>query len=119
MDSISTDWRREISGRIRSVEALEEHIRLDPAEKEDIRRAEEEFAWHITPYYAGLMSPTDPHCPIRRQAVPSAEELEDPLGNMDPLLEEEHNPAPNIIKVYPDRIAWTVSGRKTFTQPKS
>ena len=28
---------------------------------------------------------------------------------MDPLEEEEHNPAPNVIKVYPDRVAWCVS----------
>ena len=28
---------------------------------------------------------------------------------MDPLLEEEHNPAPNVIRVYPDRVAWTVA----------
>jgi lysine 2,3-aminomutase len=51
----------------------------------------------------------DPACPIRAQAVPRAAELTDSSGMMDPLLEEDHNPAPNVIKVYPDRIAWTVS----------
>lgn len=55
------------------------------------------------------MDSSDPNCPIRRQSVPDVLELHDPLGNLDPLLEEEHNPAPNVIKVYPDRVAWTVS----------
>ncbi|MAG13994.1 MAG: lysine 2,3-aminomutase [Spirochaetales bacterium] len=59
-------------------------------------------------YYASLMNKSDSNCPIRRQAVPDKVEL-DAAGTMDPLLEEEHNPAPNIIKVYPDRVAWTVA----------
>jgi lysine 2,3-aminomutase len=31
------------------------------------------------------------------------------VGDLDPLLEEDHEPAPNVIRVYPDRVAWTVS----------
>lgn len=40
----------------------------------------------ITPYYAMLMKPSDPTCPVRKQAVPVSQELlrskhdlEDPL----------------------------------------
>ena len=57
------------------------------------------------------MDRDDPNCPIRKQAVPNIAEAHDPLGVMDPLEEEQHNPAPNVIKVYPDRIAWCVSNR--------
>lgn len=55
------------------------------------------------------MDQNDPACPIRLQAIPSSRELQDSLGLMDPLEEEQHVPAPNVIKVYPDRIAWTIS----------
>ena len=55
------------------------------------------------------MNGDDPNCPLRLQAIPREAELNDAEGMMDPLLEEEHNPAPNVIKVYPDRIAWTVA----------
>ena len=94
---------------IRSVDDLERYIDVTPEERTEIERAQEEFSWRVTPYYASLMDRTDRNCPIRLQAIPAARELEDSAGVMDPLLEEEHNPAPNIIKVYPDRIAWTVS----------
>ena len=33
----------------------------------------------------------------------------DDRGVMDPLEEERHNQAPNVIKVYPERIACTIS----------
>ena len=102
-------WRDQIRGAVRTVEALSPYLDLSEKEKNDIHSAEKEFSWHVTPYYAGLMNRSDPTCPIRRQAVPDAEELTDPEGMMDPLAEEEHNPAPNLIKVYPDRVAWTVS----------
>ena len=101
-------WRHQASGAIRSVEALREYVNLTPQEEQEIRAAEKEFAWRITPYYAGLMDPEDPQCPIRLQAVPKALELAD-RSMMDPLDEEKHNPAPNVIKVYPDRIAWCIS----------
>lgn len=55
------------------------------------------------------MDTDDGDCPIRKQAIPQKLELCDDFGVMDPLEEERHNPAPNVIKVYPDRIAWTIS----------
>ena len=56
------------------------------------------------------MDPTDPRCPIRRQAIPSVEELGDRDGTPDPLGEEEGTVAPNLIRLYPDRVAWCVTG---------
>ena len=101
-------WRKQIADTIRTTEDLKKYIDLTPDEEEGIHQAEEEFRWHTTPYYASLIDKTDPECPIRMRSVPNKVEL-DVAGSMDPLLEEEHNPAPNIIKVYPDRVAWTVA----------
>jgi lysine 2,3-aminomutase len=63
----------------------------------------------ITPYYAALMDPGDPQCPIRRQVVPRSAELEDPAGLADPLDEVAHSPVKNVIRVYQDRIAFCVT----------
>lgn len=103
------DWRRQVQQSIQDVSELKRYIDLGEGEEEEIHRAEKEFQWRVTPYYAQLMDRHDQACPIRMQAVPRAVELEDADGMMDPLDEEKHNPAPNIIKVYPDRIAWCVS----------
>lgn len=105
----TSDWQWQLKNMIRTVGDLEKYIDVSPEERDEISRAEREFSWRVTPYYASLMDKTDRACPIRLQAIPAARELADTAGVMDPLLEEEHNPAPNIIKVYPDRIAWTVS----------
>lgn len=105
----TNDWRGQVRETIRTVDALKQYLPLSPAEEEGIHRAEAEFSWHITPYYASLFNRNDPADPIRRQAVPDAQELNDPHGLIDPLEEEHHNPAPNVIKVYPDRVAWVVS----------
>ena len=105
----SSDWQWQVRNSIRSVEELKEYVNLSHKEEEEIREAEAEFSWQITPYYAQLMDRKDTNCPIRKQSIPNNIELHDPLGTLDPLDEEKHNPAPNVIKVYPDRIAWCVS----------
>ena len=105
------DWLHQVRHSIETIDALKEYIEVSPEEEEGIAAVETEFSWRITPYYARLMSRNDRDCPIRKQAVPHIAELHDPLGVMDPLEEEKHGPAPHVIKVYPDRIAWCVSNR--------
>ena len=103
------DWKYQVRNSVKTIEELKEYVSLSLKEEDGIRAAESEFSWRITPYYASLMDKDDPHCPVRKQAIPSIAELHDPLGVMDPLEEEKNSPAPNVIKVYPDRIAWCVS----------
>jgi lysine 2,3-aminomutase len=55
------------------------------------------------------MDPSDPDCPIRRQVVPRRAELDDAAGLADPLDEVAHSPVKNVIRVYPDRIAFCVN----------
>ena len=105
----TNNWEWQVENIICSVDTLSEYIYLDETEKEGIHRAESEFSWHISPYYAHLMDRENRDCPVRMQAVPQERELYDDTGMMDPLDEEKDNPAPYVIKVYPDRIAWTVS----------
>ena len=55
------------------------------------------------------MDPEDPACPIRRQVVPHIAEAGDVAGLADPLDEVAHSPVKNVIRVYPDRIAFCVN----------
>ncbi len=103
------DWQQQIRESIRTVEQLERFIDLVPEEREGVEQIQGVFNWEISPYYASLMDPDDPNCPLRRQAVPRIEELTDPLGVWDPLKEEDHSPVENLIHVYPDRVAFCVS----------
>ena len=105
------DWNWQVRNSISSVEELEKYIQVDEELAREIEETEDDYRWHLTPYWASLMDEKDPDCPIRKQAIPSARELHDPVGVMDPLDETKHEPAPGIIRVYPDRLAWTVSNR--------
>jgi lysine 2,3-aminomutase len=103
------DWTWQMRHRVRNVDDLSRF--LDPTEDERhaIGALAERFHFVITPYYASLMAPDDPDCPIRRQVVPRMAELDDPAGLADPLDEVAHSPVKNVIRVYPDRIAFCVN----------
>ena len=103
------DWHWQLRHQVRTVEDLEQYINLTDAEREQIAAAGEQFHWAITPYYARLMDPDDPACPLRRQQVPSIQELDDTLGIEDPLMEKSNSPVESVVHVYPDRIAFKVT----------
>nr|WP_277995692.1 MULTISPECIES: glutamate 2,3-aminomutase [Moorella] len=104
------DWRWQLQHRITSVDVLEELVPLTEAEKEAIKRVERTYRWAVSPYYLSLMG-KDAACPIRRQALPSAAELEDNTGVLDPMDEELTSPAPAITRRYPDRLIINVTNQ--------
>jgi len=95
--------------RIRDAEALARWVRPTQDERRAIAELEERFRFVITPYYASLMDPEDPDCPIRRQVVPQSAEARDPSGLADPLEEVAHSPVKNVIRIYSDRVAFCVN----------
>ena len=106
------DWQNpvwQLAHRIRSAEQLAEWIQPTDEEVRAIEDLSAHFRFVITPYYASLMDPLDPECPLRRQVVPKPIELEDAAGLSDPLDEVAHSPVKNVIRVYPDRIAFCVN----------
>src|SRR5690606_33411515 len=60
-----TDWKWQVRNRLRSVEELRQVINLTAEEEEGLRYANRGFPVGINPYYAMLMDPDDPSCPIR------------------------------------------------------
>jgi len=99
-----------MQNRIHSVEALEEWIEPTADEREAIEKTSDVFRWNVTPYYARLMDPKEPSCPIRRQVVPTMDELgPDLVDELDPLDETGHSPVKNLIHNYNDRVAFCVT----------
>lgn len=99
-----------MQNRIHSADALRAWIRPTAEELDAIEQTAGVFRWNITPYYARLMDPDDPACPVRRQVVPHPDELApDIVGVVDPLDEVAHSPVKNLIHNYEDRVAFCVT----------
>jgi len=104
------DWRWQMRNRIQDADTLSRYIRPTEGELEAIRATRDVFRWTITPYYASLMDPVDPACPIRQHVVPQAEETApDIVGVVDPLDEVGHSPVKNLVHNYPDKVAFCVT----------
>ena len=104
------DWRWQMRNDIRDVETLSKVVPLSEAEKSDIAEVLKVFRMAITPYYASLIDPGNPACPIRLQAVPRIEETQ--FGGhdeSDPLHEDVDSPAPGLTHRYPDRVLFLVT----------
>jgi lysine 2,3-aminomutase len=99
------DWTWQQQHRVTRLHELEALIALTEDERAAFTESQGRFKVSITPYYASLMDPDDPRCPIRQQAVPQRGELEvHDFELEDPLAEEAHMPVPGITHRYPDRV---------------
>ena len=104
------DWSWQLKNGIRDVETLEKVVHLTDRERDDIRECLGKFTMEITPYYAALMDPDDPFCPVRMQSVPRIAEMHDDPSDMhDPLHEDVDSPVPGLTHRYPDRVLLLVT----------
>ena len=107
------DWGSQLRNAVRSVAALQAKLKLSADELAGAQAAERAgLPISITPYYLSLCDPHDLACPIRRQVVPSALEAREVQGDLrDPLGEEAHEVAPELISRYPDRALLLATDR--------
>ena len=99
------DWRWQQRNRVTRLEQLEKVVSVTDEERRAFQESAALFHMGITPYYATLMDPEDPNCPIRLQAVPKMGELTFTSADLeDPLAEERDMPVPGITHRYPDRV---------------
>ena len=107
-DSEDKDWNNWVwqqQKRIKSMDQLEKVIQVTTDEREAFAQSNGMFNMGITPYYASLIDPNDPFCPIRLQSVPKLGELKILETDLeDPLAEERDMPVPGITHRYPDRV---------------
>lgn len=103
------DWRWQMSNRLNDVEVLDAVIRLTDSEKKALATSGL-FRVDITPYFASLIDPDDPHDPVRKQVIPTAREMV-PFQSMmeDSLAEDKHSPVPGLVHRYPDRVLMLIT----------
>ena len=99
------DWHWQLKHRIRTRDELAQAIKLGPQEEEGLKKAAGRLSLAITPYWATLMDPDNPDCPLRRQAVPViSESVVGPHEMIDPCAEDRDSPVPHLVHRYPDRV---------------
>ncbi|MFW5941607.1 MAG: lysine 2,3-aminomutase [Chloroflexota bacterium] len=103
------DWRWQMAHRLNDLEELKRVINLTPSEEKALATSGL-FRVDITPYFASLIDPEDPNCPVRRQVIPTAREMA-PFQSMmaDSLAEDKHSPVPGLVHRYPDRVLMLVT----------
>lgn len=101
-DAQWSDWRWQLRHRVRDLATLEQLVEVTDAERAGIEGRAASFPFAVTPYYLSLFE--GPDCPVRRQAIPHADELvATPWDLDDPLGEEPHSPLSCLVHRYPDR----------------
>jgi len=99
------DWRWQIHHTIHDIGVLAQVVPLSEQERHDIGEVLKTFRMAITPYYASLMDPAQPACPIRLQAIPRIQETYSRASDQaDPLHEDIDSPVPGLTHRYPDRV---------------
>jgi lysine 2,3-aminomutase len=104
------DWHWQVRNRIQSVESLKEYADLSKEEINQIQKVLGKFRMAITPYYFTLIDLDNPDCPMRKQAIPSINELH--VGNndmVDPLAEDTDSPVQGLTHRYPDRVLFLIT----------
>lgn len=103
------NWKWQMSHRLNSLDEFEAFVQLSPSEKTALG-TRGLFRVDVTPYFARLIDPDDPNCPIRRQVLPTEQELlADPVTMTDSLNEDGHSPVPGLVHRYPDRALMLVT----------
>lgn len=97
-------WKWQMKNRIETVGQLKKYISLTIEEENAARKCLKNLRMAITPYYLSLIDPDDPEDPIRKQAIPTSQELHKSKADLiDPLHEDEDSPVPGLTHRYPDR----------------
>ncbi len=104
------DWKWQVQNRIETLDQLKKYIDLTPEEEQGIRATLGKLRMAITPYYLSLIDKNDPHCPVRKQAIPSVQELHKADADLDdPLHEDSDSPVPGLTHRYPDRVLFLIT----------
>lgn len=111
-EQLWNDWTWQSKNRITNLAELKKYINLTAQEEEGIEKCLSTFRMAVTPYYLSLMDLNDPEDPIRKQAIPSAEELYfAPEESADSLHEDTDSPVKGLTHRYPDRVLFLLTDR--------
>jgi len=97
------DYKWQMANRFTDINDFADLIGVSPEIIAGIKEVGRTYRYAISPYYLSLIDPDDSGCPIRRQAVPSPDELK-PCGDLDPMDEAGWTPVDLVTRRYPDRL---------------
>ncbi len=95
-------WQSELSQALKTGADLLKFGLISAADLPQTERLLAKYQFLLPRYYAELIDLSNPHCPIRLQAVPALEE-EIPFGFSDPLGDFAHRPVDRITHRYKNR----------------
>lgn len=107
------DWRIACKNSITTMSELADVMPLKTEEKAGLTQVAKTYHMRVTQYFLSLIQDlSDPQDPIRRQCIPSIEEIRGGVHeSIDPLGEEKTSPFPCLVHRYPDRVLLLVTGR--------
>jgi KamA family protein len=88
---------------MRTLTDIDQLERIPAAERAQLKRVTERFAFRISSYYLDLIDWTDPKDPLRRIVIPHVGELEE-FGALDASSEIENTPVRGVQHKYPDTV---------------
>ena len=92
-------WDDELKKSVRTIPRLKRFIDLSPHEEKQLRTIIERHPMQVSRYYLSLIDPHDPDDPIRKMAIPRAEEM-DISGSYDPSGELDNTKLPGLQHKY-------------------
>lgn len=110
-EELWNDWHWQVKNRVTSVQELEKlGVILSNEEKNGINKTLGQLRMAVTPYFLSLINWESEYDPLRKQAIPTENELYfAPFEDSDPLKEDEYSPVPGLTHRYPDRVLMLVS----------
>ena len=110
---IDNNWHSGYKYSLKNIKELSRYIPLEGREKLLLRRIIKTYHMRIPLYYLSLIEDlSNPLDPIRRQCVPTIEELSEGVQEtIDPLGEERTSPTSCLVHRYPDRVLLIVTSR--------
>ena len=106
------EWIEQLQNHVNTLDRLKGIINVTEGEESTIKTLHTK--WGTTPYFASLMDPDDPNCPIRKQVIPSLKEQENKYGVPNYLIWKENRATDevrpdSIARQYFDRVGFTVT----------
>lgn len=110
---IGRDWEADYKNSLKNIDDLSKFLALNEEEKIRLKRVTKLYHMRVPLYYFSLIQePDNAQDPIKRQCIPSLEELhEEGYETIDPLGEEKTSPVSCLVHRYPDRVLLLVTGR--------
>lgn len=102
------DYRWQLKHAFTRSRDISRLLNLNESETSEIDTVGGKFRFLISPYYLSLINPENSNCPIRKQCIPSIEEL-DEQGSLDPVNEYGTSIEGGITRRYPDRLIINVT----------